>query len=117
MDLKVVFVTGGPGAGKTTICSALVTNRPEKFSSIDIEDILRSEVSNTESKWAHDIKEDKKKGLITASKEATVGVVDTYLSGLSKRIRKNIILLDGQYDDMKYARCLTSARLPSSIFR
>ena len=97
MDLKVVFVIGGPGAGKTTQCARLVQKDPSKYFHISIGDILRAESAIVDSKWSSVIKKNMEQGIV-GDKEMTVGLLEDHIKDLSEEDKAKIILLDGKSD-------------------
>jgi len=64
MDPKpnVIFVLGGPGAGKGTICSSITTNW--KFTHLSAGDLLRAECANPQSVYGNLIQEHIRNGTI-----------------------------------------------------
>ena len=85
---KVIFVMGGPGAGKGTQCGKLLKKYPE-LDSFSCGDLLRAKV-------AEGSEEGKALGALMAegklvSSETTVGLMQEYMSKSSK----NIFLADG----------------------
>ncbi|CAH7666381.1 cytidylate kinase-like protein, partial [Phakopsora pachyrhizi] len=54
-EVKVIFLLGGPGAGKGTQCSRLVENH--RFAHLSAGDLLRREQDNPSSKVGTMIKE------------------------------------------------------------
>jgi adenylate kinase family enzyme len=67
--LEIIFVLGGPGAGKGTQCALLAKKYGMNHSSLG--DILRQEAANPDSKWGEVISRNMQEGLL-GSKEMTV---------------------------------------------
>jgi adenylate kinase family enzyme len=51
-NLKVIFVIGGAGAGKTSQCVRLVEKYPDKLTHISIGKVLQAESDKPCSQWA-----------------------------------------------------------------
>ena len=84
----VVFVMGGPGAGKGTQCGRLLKKYPE-LDSYSTGDLLRAKVKE-DSEEARALKADMAKGNLVSS-ETVVGLMKDYMNKSSK----NIFLADG----------------------
>lgn len=50
MELLVVFVSGGPGTGKTTQCAHLVETDPSKYFHVSTGNTLQAETAKVDSK-------------------------------------------------------------------
>lgn len=92
---KIIFIVGGPGAGKGTQCALLVNKRPTKFVHISLGDVLRAEREKQDSKYGAVLRKNLAEGLI-GDKEMVVDLLEEKLKGLSAEDRGKVILLDGQ---------------------
>ncbi|RFU35175.1 hypothetical protein B7463_g1123, partial [Scytalidium lignicola] len=93
-DVTVIFVLGGPGAGKGTQCANLV--RDYKFTHLSAGDLLREEQNRPGSEFGALIKDYIKNGLIVPM-EVTVQLLENAMSdAMSKAGTKNgKFLIDG----------------------
>jgi len=85
---QVIFVMGGPGAGKGTQCGKLLKKYPE-LDSYSTGDLLRAKVKE-DSEEARALKKDMSEGKLVSS-ETVVGLMKDYMNKSSK----NIFLADG----------------------
>merc|ERR1712110_209445 len=85
---QVIFVMGGPGAGKGTQCGKLLAKYPE-LDSYSTGDLLSAKVKE-DSEEARALKKDMSEGKLVSS-ETVVGLMKDYMSKSSK----NIFLADG----------------------
>merc|ERR1712110_353830 len=85
---QVIFVMGGPGAGKGTQCGKLLKKYPD-LDSYSTGDLLRAKVKE-DSEEARALKKDMSEGKLVSS-ETVVGLMKDYMSKSSK----NIFLADG----------------------
>lgn len=92
---KIVFVVGGPGAGKGTQCALLVNKRPTKFVHISRGDVLRAEREKKDSKYGAVLRKNLAEGLI-GDKKTIVDLLQKKLEGLNAEDKEKVILLDGQ---------------------
>ena len=76
---SIIFVIGGPGAGKGTQCSLLATKYD--FAHLSLGNILRDEVATPDSKWGDIISRNMQEGLV-GSKEMTVELLDNAINDL-----------------------------------
>ncbi len=94
--LNIVFVIGGPGVGKGTLCSLLEQEWPTKLIHIRLGDILRAEREKPESQWADVLQKNLREGRI-GSKEMVIQLLGDRLDELAAQDKQKVILLDGQY--------------------
>ena len=85
---KVIFVMGGPGAGKGTQCGRLLKKYPE-LDSFSCGDLLRQKVKE-DSEEARALKALMAAGDLVSS-ETTVGLMSDYMNSSTK----NVFLADG----------------------
>ena len=85
---KVIFVMGGPGAGKGTQCNKLLAKYPE-LDSYSTGDLLRAKVKEGTEESAS-LKEKMSKGELISS-EYVVGLMENYMCNS----QKNVFLADG----------------------
>ena len=88
MTPKVIFVMGGPGAGKGTQCAKLLTNYPE-LDSFSTGDLLRAKVKE-DSEEARKLKASMAAGELVSS-ETVCGLMEEYMN----KSKKKIFLADG----------------------
>ena len=94
-NVSVIFVLGGPGAGKGTQCANLV--RDYDFTHLSAGDLLRAEQERKGSQFGQMIKEYIKKGGIVPM-EVTVQLLEnamTEVLGDTEGDRKGRFLIDG----------------------
>jgi UMP-CMP kinase len=93
-DVTVIFVLGGPGAGKGTQCANLV--RDYKFTHLSAGDLLRAEQERPDSEFGTLIKDYIKDGLIVPM-EVTVQLLENAMTEVVKNNNdgKGKFLIDG----------------------
>ena len=90
---KVIFVLGGPGAGKGTQCANLV--RDYDFTHLSAGDLLREEQNRPGSKTGEMIKEYIKNGTIVPM-EVTIQLLETAMGNAMIQHNKRLFLIDGK---------------------
>jgi UMP-CMP kinase len=93
-DVTVIFVLGGPGAGKGTQCANLV--RDYKFTHLSAGDLLRAEQERPGSEFGSLIKDYIKNGLIVPM-EVTVQLLENAMTEVVNKDKdgKGKFLIDG----------------------
>lgn len=87
---SIIFIIGGPGVGKGTICSYLTNDYPNIISAFSTGDILRSVVKEKKFMGWEKLQEDMKKGKLISSERVLFYLKEAILSS-----DKKIILVDG----------------------
>ena len=87
---SIIFIIGGPGVGKGTICSYLTNDYPNIISAFSIGDILRSVVKEKKFMGWEKLEDDMKKGNLISSERVLFYLKEAILSS-----DKKIILVDG----------------------
>ena|SRR5579871_1414579 len=93
-EINVVFVLGGPGAGKGTQCAYLV--RDYDFKHLSAGDLLREEQDRPDSQFGDMIKEYLREGKIVPS-EVTVHLLENAVRNSNEQEGKSWFLIDGIY--------------------
>ena len=94
-DVHVIFVLGGPGAGKGTQCANLV--RDYGFTHLSAGDLLRAEQNREGSEFGEMIKSYIKEGTIVPM-EVTVQLLENAITDVVKdKGGKGKFLVDGTY--------------------
>lgn len=91
-EINVVFVLGGPGAGKGTQCAYLV--RDYEFKHLSAGDLLREEQERPGSQFGDMIKEYLREGKIVPS-EVTVQLLENAVRRSKEQEGKSWFLIDG----------------------
>lgn len=91
-QITVVYVLGGPGAGKGTQCAKLVEHKD--FVHLSAGDLLRAEQNREGSKVGQLIKEYIREGTIVPS-EVTIGLLKTAMQEEVNTKGKSRFLIDG----------------------
>jgi len=91
-EINVVFVLGGPGAGKGTQCAYLVHNY--EFKHLSAGDLLREEQDRPGSQFGDMIKEYLREGKIVPS-EVTVQLLENAVRKGKEQEGKSWFLIDG----------------------
>lgn len=103
--VSVIYVLGGPGAGKGTQCANLV--RDYGFTHLSAGDLLRAEQDRPESQFGNMIKEYIRDGFIVPM-EVTVQLLENAMTeDIQKKGGKGRFLIDGMYTYI-YIALLTS---------
>ena len=87
---SIIFIIGGPGVGKGTICSYLTNDYPYIISAFSSGDILRSVVKEKKFMGWEKLEDDMKKGNLISSERVLFYLKEAILSS-----DKKIILVDG----------------------
>ena len=87
---EIIFVIGGPGVGKGTICSYLNNDYPNIIKTFSIGDILRSVVKEKKIEGWEILEEDMKKGNLINSERVLFYLKEAIISSEIKNI-----LIDG----------------------
>ena len=87
---SIIFIIGGPGVGKGTICSYLTNDYPNIISAFSTGDILRSVVKEKKFMGWEKLEDDMKKGNLISSERVLSYLKEAILSS-----DKKIILVDG----------------------
>ena len=87
---SIIFIIGGPGVGKGTICSYLKNDYPNIISAFSTGDILRSVVKEQKITGWEKLEEDMKKGYLISSERVLFFLKEAIFSS-----DKKIILVDG----------------------
>ena len=87
---SIIFIIGGPGVGKGTICSYLTIDYPNIISAFSTGDILRSVVKEKKFMGWEKLEDDMKKGNLISSERVLFYLKKAILSS-----DKKIILVDG----------------------
>ena len=88
--ISIIFIIGGPGVGKGTICSYLKNDYPNIISAFSTGDILRSVVKEQKITGWEKLEEDMKKGYLISSERVLFFLKEAIFSS-----DKKIILIDG----------------------
>jgi UMP-CMP kinase len=92
-DVNVIFVLGGPGAGKGTQCANLV--RDYKFCHLSAGDLLRAEQEREGSEYGEMIKEYIRDGKIVPM-EVTIKLLENAMKDdMKDKDGKGLFLIDG----------------------
>lgn len=103
-DVTVIFVLGGPGAGKGTQCAKLVQDYG--FQHLSAGDLLREEQDRPGSEFGEMIKTYIKEGTIVPM-EVTIQLLENAMKAAMEKDKKSLFLIDGMYNvfsDLLYHR-------------
>lgn len=92
-EAKVIFVLGGPGAGKGTQCANMV--RDYGFKHLSAGDLLREEQNRPGSQTGEMIKEYIREGKIVPM-EVTIQLLENAMGAAKKEESKDRFLIDGK---------------------
>lgn len=92
-EVTVVFVLGGPGAGKGTQCSNLV--KDYGFKHLSAGDLLREEQDRPGSEFGEMIKTYIKEGTIVPM-EVTIQLLENAMKAAMEKDNKKLFLIDGK---------------------
>ena len=93
-DVTVIFVLGGPGAGKGTQCAKLVSDYG--FKHLSAGDLLREEQDRPGSEFGEMIKTYIKEGTIVPM-EVTIKLLENAMQATREKENKHLFLIDGMY--------------------
>jgi UMP-CMP kinase len=93
-DVSVIFVLGGPGAGKGTQCEKLV--KDYSFKHLSAGDLLREEQDRPGSEFGELIKGMLKEGSIVPQ-EVTIKLLENAMRATMEKEGKNMFLIDGKH--------------------
>lgn len=93
-EVTVIFVLGGPGAGKGTQCSKLVSDYG--FKHLSAGDLLREEQDRPGSDFGEMIKTYIKEGTIVPM-EVTIQLLENAMKKAMAEEKKSTFLIDGEY--------------------
>ena len=88
----VVFVLGGPGSGKGTLCKQLELDYNVKHLSVG--DVLRAEANRKQSEYRDIIRQNMEQGQV-GPKEITVPLVERAIGEADKLTKPVFFLIDG----------------------
>jgi UMP-CMP kinase len=91
-DVTVIFVLGGPGAGKGTQCAKLVSDYG--FKHLSAGDLLREEQDRPGSEFGQLIKDNIREGIIVPM-EVTVQLLENAMKAAMETENKKMYLIDG----------------------
>lgn len=92
-EVTVIFVLGGPGAGKGTQCAFLVADYG--FKHLSAGDLLREEQDRLGSEFGQLIKDYIKEGLIVPM-EVTIQLLENAMKAAMEKEQKTMFLIDGK---------------------
>ncbi|KAF2084159.1 UMP-CMP kinase-like protein [Saccharata proteae CBS 121410] len=110
--ITVIFVLGGPGAGKGTQCANLV--RDYSFAHLSAGDLLRAEQERPGSKYGEMIKEYIRDGKIVPM-EVTVKLLENAMREKMDKEGKTMFLIDGFPRKMDQAHAFERTVCPSAF--
>lgn len=100
--VTVIFVLGGPGAGKGTQCSKLVSDYG--FKHLSAGDLLREEQDRPGSDFGEMIKTYIKEGTIVPM-EVTIKLLENAMKKAMEEENKSTFLIDGTYSHLQLIPC------------
>ena len=92
-EVTVIFVLGGPGAGKGTQCAYLVSDYG--FKHLSAGDLLREEQDRPGSEFGEMIKTYIKEGTIVPM-EVTIQLLENAMKATMEKEKKSLFLIDGK---------------------
>ncbi|KAF2255229.1 UMP-CMP kinase-like protein [Trematosphaeria pertusa] len=111
-DVTVIFVLGGPGAGKGTQCSKLVADYG--FKHLSAGDLLREEQDRPGSEFGEMIKTYIKEGTIVPM-EVTVQLLENAMKLAMEKEKKTMFLIDGFPRKLDQAHAFERSVVPSKF--
>jgi len=100
-EVTVIFVLGGPGAGKGTQCAYLV--REYEFKHLSAGDLLRKEQDRPDSQFGDMIREYLRDGKIVPS-EVTVQLLENAVRESKEQEGKSWFLIDGMSTSPRFLK-------------
>ena len=97
-DVTVIFVLGGPGAGKGTQCAKLVSDYG--FKHLSAGDLLREEQDRPGSEFGEMIKTYIKEGTIVPM-EVTIKLLENAMQDTREKENKHLFLIDGMHSHFR----------------
>ncbi|KAF2178585.1 UMP-CMP kinase [Zopfia rhizophila CBS 207.26] len=111
-NVTVIFVLGGPGAGKGTQCAKLVSDYG--FKHLSAGDLLREEQDRPGSEFGEMIKTYIKEGTIVPM-EVTVQLLENAMKASMEKDGKNMFLIDGFPRKLDQAHAFERSVVPSKF--
>lgn len=111
-DVTVIFVLGGPGAGKGTQCASLVSDYG--FKHLSAGDLLREEQDRPGSQFGEMIKSYIKEGTIVPM-EVTIKLLENAMTAARESEKKNLFLIDGFPRKLDQAHAFERSVVPSKF--
>ncbi|KAH7132460.1 UMP-CMP kinase-like protein [Dendryphion nanum] len=111
-EVTVLFVLGGPGAGKGTQCAKLVTDYG--FKHLSAGDLLREEQDRPGSQFGEMIKTYIKEGTIVPM-EVTIKLLENAMTAAKEKENKNLFLIDGFPRKLDQAHAFERSVVPSKF--
>ncbi|KAF2015857.1 UMP-CMP kinase-like protein [Aaosphaeria arxii CBS 175.79] len=111
-DVTVLFVLGGPGAGKGTQCAKLVSDYG--FKHLSAGDLLREEQDRAGSQFGDLIKSYIKEGTIVPM-EITIKLLENAMQAAREKENKHMFLIDGFPRKLDQAHAFERSVVPSKF--
>lgn len=111
-DVTVIFVLGGPGAGKGTQCANLVSDYG--FKHLSAGDLLREEQDRPGSQFGEMIKTYIKEGTIVPM-EVTIKLLENAMKAARENEKKHLFLIDGFPRKLDQAHAFERSVVPSKF--
>ncbi|KAF2876399.1 UMP-CMP kinase-like protein [Massariosphaeria phaeospora] len=111
-DVTVIFVLGGPGAGKGTQCAKIVTDYG--FKHLSAGDLLREEQDRPGSEFGEMIKSYIKEGTIVPL-EVTIQLLENAMQATREKDNKSLFLIDGFPRKLDQAHAFERTVVPSKF--
>lgn len=111
-EVTVIFVLGGPGAGKGTQCAKLVSDYG--FTHLSAGDLLREEQDRPGSEFGEMIKTYIKEGTIVPT-EVTVKLLENAMKAAKEKDGKSLFLIDGFPRKLDQAHAFEKSVVPSKF--
>ncbi|KAL1611150.1 bifunctional uridylate/adenylate kinase [Nothophoma quercina] len=111
-DVTVIFVLGGPGAGKGTQCTKLVSDYG--FKHLSAGDLLREEQDRPGSEFGEMIKTYIKEGTIVPM-EVTIQLLENAMKKAMETEKKSLFLIDGFPRKLDQAHAFERSVVPSKF--
>ncbi|KAF2797797.1 UMP-CMP kinase-like protein [Melanomma pulvis-pyrius CBS 109.77] len=111
-EVTVIFVLGGPGAGKGTQCAKLVSDYG--FKHLSAGDLLREEQDRPGSEFGEMIKTYIKEGTIVPM-EVTIKLLENAMKDAREKDKKSLFLIDGFPRKLDQAHAFEKSVVPSKF--